>query len=126
MPTCCACSQPKPPPADPWDEAYIESLAWHKDYVKEARKVLDKGGFGTVWRCQAAGLEGFGRPQAYVARQIERWSRQYVASNTGDVPEIRALPDIDVAFLSMNLPFTMNWLAATNVIRRMRPKVVYP
>jgi aminoglycoside phosphotransferase (APT) family kinase protein len=41
------------------------------------------------WR--AAGLEGFGRPQAYVARQIDRWSRQYVAANTGDVPEMDRL-----------------------------------
>lgn len=50
----------------------------------------------------------------------------FFSGDTGDVPEIRALPDIDVAFLSMNLPFTMNWLSATNVIRQMRPKVVYP
>jgi aminoglycoside phosphotransferase (APT) family kinase protein len=40
---------------------------------------------------QAAGLAGFGRPQAYVARQIDRWSRQYVAANTGDVPEMDRL-----------------------------------
>lgn len=39
----------KPPTGgDPWDVAYIESLAWHQDYVKDARKVLNKGGFGTV------------------------------------------------------------------------------
>ena len=52
--------------------------------------------------------------------------RLFFSGDTGDVPEIRALTDIDVAFLSMNLPFTMNWLGATNVIRNMRPKVVYP
>jgi L-ascorbate metabolism protein UlaG (beta-lactamase superfamily) len=52
--------------------------------------------------------------------------RLFFSGDTGDVPEIRALPDIDVAFLSMNLPFTMNWLGATNVILNMRPKVVYP
>ena len=40
---------------------------------------------------QAVGLGGFGRPQAYVARQIDRWSRQYVASNAGDVPEMDRL-----------------------------------
>ncbi len=44
---------------------------------------------GVDW--QAAGLEGFGRPQAYVARQIGRWSKQYVASRTGDVPEMDRL-----------------------------------
>jgi aminoglycoside phosphotransferase (APT) family kinase protein len=41
------------------------------------------------WR--AAGLEGFGRPQAYVARQIDRWTKQYVASRTGEVPEMDRL-----------------------------------
>lgn len=52
--------------------------------------------------------------------------RIFTSGDTGDVPEIRALADIDVAFVCMNLPFTMNWIAATNMIRAMRPKVVYP
>ena len=52
--------------------------------------------------------------------------RIYASGDTGDQPEIRALPDIDVAFLSINIPFTMTAGAATNCIRAMRPKVVYP
>ena len=40
---------------------------------------------------QAAGLAGFGRPQAYVGRQIDRWSKQYISSNVGDVPEMDRL-----------------------------------
>ncbi len=44
---------------------------------------------GVDW--QAAGLSGFGRPQNYVARQIDRWSRQYVASDAGKVPEMDRL-----------------------------------
>jgi aminoglycoside phosphotransferase (APT) family kinase protein len=36
------------------------------------------------WR--AVGLEGFGRPENYFARQIARWSKQYEASRTEDVP----------------------------------------
>lgn len=52
--------------------------------------------------------------------------RLFFSGDTGDVPEIRALTDIDVAFLSMNLLFTMNWISATNCMRAMRPKVVYP
>ncbi len=40
---------------------------------------------------QAAGLNGFGRPQAYVARQIDRWTKQYIAANTGDLPEMDRL-----------------------------------
>ena len=52
--------------------------------------------------------------------------RIFLSGDTGDTPEMRALTNIDVAFLSMNMPFTMNWIGATNNIRAMRPKVVYP
>jgi L-ascorbate metabolism protein UlaG (beta-lactamase superfamily) len=52
--------------------------------------------------------------------------RIYISGDTTDVPEIRALPNIDVAFLCMNPTFTMSINQATNVIRAMRPKVVYP
>jgi L-ascorbate metabolism protein UlaG (beta-lactamase superfamily) len=52
--------------------------------------------------------------------------RVFISGDTGNTPEIRALTNIDVAFVSMNLPFTMNWITATNMIRAMRPKVVYP
>jgi L-ascorbate metabolism protein UlaG (beta-lactamase superfamily) len=50
----------------------------------------------------------------------------FISGDTGDTPEIRAQSGIDVAFLSMNLPFTMNWITATNLVRAMKPKVVYP
>ena len=52
--------------------------------------------------------------------------RIYLSGDTGDAPEIRALPNIDVAFLCMNLPYTMDVPTAASVIRTMRPKVVYP
>jgi len=37
------------------------------------------------------GLEDFGRPGSYFARQIARWSRQYAGSRTRDVPEMERL-----------------------------------
>ena len=40
---------------------------------------------------QAVGLERYGRPQAYVARQIDRWTRQYIAADAGDVPAMDRL-----------------------------------
>ena len=39
----------------------------------------------------AIGLEGFGRPGNYFARQISRWTRQYQASQTTDIPEMEKL-----------------------------------
>ena len=39
----------------------------------------------------AAGLEHHGRPGNYFARQIDRWSKQYRASQTDDIPEMERL-----------------------------------
>jgi L-ascorbate metabolism protein UlaG (beta-lactamase superfamily) len=52
--------------------------------------------------------------------------RFFISGDTGDIPEIRALPNIDVAFLCMNLPFTMSITNAALSVRDFRPKVVYP
>lgn len=52
--------------------------------------------------------------------------RIYVSGDTGDIPEMRALPDIDIAFVCMNLPFTMSVDTAAGAVRAFRPRVVYP
>ncbi len=43
------------------------------------------------WR--KLGLEDFGRPGNYFARQLSRWTKQYQASQTGSVPEMDALAE---------------------------------
>ncbi len=40
---------------------------------------------------RAAGLGDYGRPQAYVARQVARWSKQYEASKFDEIPEMDKL-----------------------------------
>jgi L-ascorbate metabolism protein UlaG (beta-lactamase superfamily) len=52
--------------------------------------------------------------------------RFYMSGDTGAIPETRALTDIDVAFLSMNVPFTMSVAEAASVTRDFRPRVLYP
>ncbi|MCC2664081.1 MAG: phosphotransferase family protein [Geminicoccaceae bacterium] len=49
---------------------------------------------------QAVGLGDFGRPGNYFARQISRWTRQWHASKTREIPEIDDL----IAWLPANLP----------------------
>ena len=50
---------------------------------------------------EAVGLgEGYGRPGNYFARQIGRWSKQYRASKTEDIPEMDSLMD----WLPANIP----------------------
>jgi L-ascorbate metabolism protein UlaG (beta-lactamase superfamily) len=50
----------------------------------------------------------------------------YIAGDTEETPEMDALKDIDVAFLPMNLPFTMDVAHAAKAVKDFRPKVVYP
>lgn len=52
--------------------------------------------------------------------------RFYMSGDTGDIAEMRALKDIDVAFVCMNVPFTMNLTQAVSAVREFRPKVIYP
>jgi len=42
------------------------------------------------------------------------------------VPEIKALTNIDAAFLPMNLPYTMPPTEAAECVKAFKPKVVYP
>jgi L-ascorbate metabolism protein UlaG (beta-lactamase superfamily) len=49
-----------------------------------------------------------------------------MSGDTQDVPEMRALQNIDVAFVCMNLPFTMTVDAAASAVRQFQPRVVYP
>ena len=52
--------------------------------------------------------------------------RIYISGDTEAVPEMRALKDIDIAFVCMNLPYTMPPEEAADGVRAFRPKVVYP
>ena len=52
--------------------------------------------------------------------------RIYIAGDTGCTPEMKTLESIDVAFLPMNLPYTMAPSEAAECARAFRPKIVYP
>jgi L-ascorbate metabolism protein UlaG (beta-lactamase superfamily) len=52
--------------------------------------------------------------------------RIYFAGDTECVPEIKALKNIDVAFMPMNLPYTMPPAEAADCVKAFKPKIVYP
>jgi len=52
--------------------------------------------------------------------------RVYIAGDTENVPEIKALKNIDVAFLPMNQPYTMTPEQVADVAKAMQPMVLYP
>lgn len=49
---------------------------------------------------RAFGLADFGKPEGYVARQLDRWTRQYLASKTGENADMDRL----IAWLAAHLP----------------------
>jgi L-ascorbate metabolism protein UlaG (beta-lactamase superfamily) len=52
--------------------------------------------------------------------------RLYIAGDTEDIPEMKDLQNIDVAFLPMNLPYTMTPAMAADAARMFMPKILYP
>ncbi len=50
----------------------------------------------------------------------------YISGDTEDIPEMRALKNIDVAFICMNLPYTMDVKQAASAVLEFKPKIVYP
>lgn len=52
--------------------------------------------------------------------------RVYIAGDTECMPEMRALKNIDIAFVPMNLPYTMPPAEAAECVKAFKPKVVYP
>jgi L-ascorbate metabolism protein UlaG (beta-lactamase superfamily) len=52
--------------------------------------------------------------------------RIYVSGDTEDIPEMRELEDIDVAFVCMNLPYTMDVERAADAVVDFAPRIVYP
>jgi L-ascorbate metabolism protein UlaG (beta-lactamase superfamily) len=65
-----------------------------------------------------------GRGNGYVLVFGDR--RVYVSGDTECIPEMKALRAIDVAFVCMNLPYTMPPSEAAECVAAFRPKVLYP
>jgi L-ascorbate metabolism protein UlaG (beta-lactamase superfamily) len=53
-------------------------------------------------------------------------TRVYIAGDTENTPEMKALSGIDVAFLPMNLPYTMTPEMVADAARAFRPRILYP
>ncbi|GLB49772.1 MBL fold metallo-hydrolase [Neptunitalea lumnitzerae] len=52
--------------------------------------------------------------------------RIYISGDTEDIPEMRNLKNIDIAFVCMNLPYTMTVDKAAEAVLDFAPKTVYP
>jgi aminoglycoside phosphotransferase (APT) family kinase protein len=104
------------PVARPWglctDESVIGTMFYVMDHVEgrilwdgslpglapEERRAIYEAKIETLARLhmtdyKAVGLEDYGKPGSYFARQIDRWTKQYKLSETKPIPEMDALID---------------------------------
>jgi L-ascorbate metabolism protein UlaG (beta-lactamase superfamily) len=49
-----------------------------------------------------------------------------VAADTENTPEMKRLKNIDIAFLPMNLPYTMTPRMVADAAKAFKPKILYP
>lgn len=65
-----------------------------------------------------------GRGNGYILNLGEK--NFYLSGDTEDIPEMRSLNNIDVAFVCMNLPYTMDVEQAASAVSAFKPGIVYP
>ncbi|WP_339698475.1 MBL fold metallo-hydrolase [uncultured Marixanthomonas sp.] len=65
-----------------------------------------------------------GRGNGYILEKDDK--RVYISGDTEDIPEMRNLSNIDIAFVCMNLPYTMPVDKAAEAVLAFKPNVVYP
>lgn len=65
-----------------------------------------------------------GRGNGYILNFGEK--TVYISGDTEDIQEMRTLKNIDIAFVCMNLPYTMDINQAASSVLEFKPKIVYP
>ena len=65
-----------------------------------------------------------GRGNGYILTLGDQ--RVYISGDTEDIPEMRKLEEIDIAFVCMNLPYTMDISQAASAVIEFEPAIVYP
>ena len=65
-----------------------------------------------------------GRGNGYIITFDDK--RVYVGGDTENTPEMKKLKNIDIAFLPMNLPYTMTPEMVADAAKAFKPKILYP
>jgi L-ascorbate metabolism protein UlaG (beta-lactamase superfamily) len=75
-------------------------------------------------RSEGAPYHPKGRGNGYIVTFGDK--RVYIAGDTENTPEMKALKNIDIAFLPMNLPYTMTPEMVADAAKAFQPKILYP
>lgn len=106
------------------------------DQLKEQTKVMDNGDIKKIkdlkikampmynLRPEAKKFHPKGKGNGYLITFKDK--RIYISGDTEDIPAMRNLKNIDIAFICMNLPYTMSVDQAIQAVLAFQPKTVYP
>ena len=95
----------------------VETVKGVKLEAVPAYNIVHKRGDGTPFHPKGSG-------NGYILTFGDR--RVYVAGDTENTPEMKALTGIDVAFLPMNVPYTMTPEMVADATKAFRPRILYP
>ena len=95
----------------------VRSIEGLKIEATAAYNMVHKRGDGTPFHPKGSG-------NGYIITFGDK--KIYVAGDTENIPEMKDLKNIDVAFLPMNLPYTMTPEMVADAAKGFTPKIVYP
>jgi len=95
----------------------VKTVQGFKIEAVPAYNILHKRGSGAPFHPKGMG-------NGYVIAFADK--RVYVAGDTENIPEMKTLKDIDIAFLPMNLPYTMTPEMMADAAKAFGPKILYP
>jgi len=101
--------------------------------LKSLTQVMTNGATTNVMGLAIAAVPAYNLTSSYHPKGVGNGyvltiggKRIYLSGDTEDIPELRALQNIDVAFLCVNIPYTMPADKARSAVREFRPQIVYP
>ena len=95
----------------------VQTIAGIKIEAVPAYNIVNKRDDGQPYHPQGAG-------NGYVLTFGDK--RVYVAGDTENIPEMKNLQGIEIAFLPMNLPYTMTPEMVADAAKTLQPKILYP
>lgn len=114
-------------------QAVVDKLP---DNLKAKAVVLNNGGTTEQKGISIAAIPMYNLPETADSRHTKGrgngyiltlgGKKVYLSGDTSDIPEMRSLTNIDVAFVCMNLPYTMDINQAASAVLEFKPKIMYP
>jgi len=95
----------------------VKTVQGFKIEAVPAYNIVHKRGSGVPYHPKGHG-------NGYVIAFADK--RVYVAGDTENTPEMKALKNIDIAFLPMNIPYTMTPEMVADAAKAFKPKILYP